>query len=182
MYCISKKIIIFTDTRIWRFLEVASGCLWKPGFDMDSWLVSLHPNDSCKWIYYLPCLSLSILTMAGNWSIIFLVCSKRQLRTKTKAFVVSLAAADFCVGMSVVPPMFICEIATGCTRQLSWIIFLRLLLSYVPVMNLCSLVVDRYIVVVEPFKYLTFMTRRLVVQMVSVSWGIPIDQFRYIKI
>ena len=124
--------------------------------------------------------SLCILTIAGNGFIIFLVCSKRQLRTKTEPFVVSLAVADFCVGMSVVPPMFICEIATGCTRQLSWIIFLRLLFSYASVMNLCSLVVDRYIAVNKPFKYFTFMTRRLVVQMVSVSWGIPIDQFRYI--
>jgi len=47
--------------------------------------------------------SLSILTIAGNGFIIFLVYSKRQLRTKTNAFVVSLAVADFCVGISVVP-------------------------------------------------------------------------------
>ena len=113
---------------------------------------------------------LSILTIAGNGFIIFLVCSKRQLRTKTNAFVVSLAVADFCVGMSVVPSMFICEIATGCTPQLSWISSLRLLFSYASVMNLCNLVVDRYIAVVKPLKYLTFMKRRRVIQMVSLSW------------
>ena len=119
--------------------------------------------------------SLSILTIAGNGFIIFLVYSKRQLRTKTNVFVVSLAVADFCVGMSVVPPMFFCEMATGCSTKLNaWISFLRLLFSYASVMNLCSLVVDRYIAVVKPLKYLTFMTRRHVTQMVSVSWGIPI--------
>jgi len=118
--------------------------------------------------------SLSIITMAGNGFIIFLVCSKRQLRTKTNAFVISLAVADFCVGISVVPPMFFCEMATGCNTQLHWISSLRLLLSYVSVMNLCSLVVDRYIAVVKPLKYLTFMTRRRVIEMVSLSWGIPI--------
>ena len=42
---------------------------------------------------------LSILTMVVNGFVIFLVCSKRQLRTKTNAFVVSLAVADFGVGM-----------------------------------------------------------------------------------
>ena len=49
---------------------------------------------------------LSILTMVVNGFVIFLVCSKRQLRTKTNAFVVSLAVADFGVGMIVVPSFF----------------------------------------------------------------------------
>ena len=116
--------------------------------------------------------SLSILTMAGNGFIIFLVCSKRQLRTKINAFVVSLAVADFCVGMSVVPPMFFCEMATGCKPESHAIKFVRWLFSYAAVTNLCSLVLDRYIAVVKPMKYFTFMTRRRVIQMVSFSWGI----------
>lgn len=57
---------------------------------------------------------LSILTIAGNGFIIFLVCIKRQLRTKTNAFIVSLSVADFCVGVSVVPSFFICDITGGC--------------------------------------------------------------------
>ena len=118
--------------------------------------------------------SLSILTIAGNGFIIFLVCSKRQLRTKTNAFVVSLAVADFCVGMSVVPPMFFCEIANGCSTKSYWMTYLRLLFSYASVTNLCSLVLDRYIAVVKPLKYFAFMTRRRVIQMVSLSWGIQV--------
>ena len=110
--------------------------------------------------------------MAGNGFIIFLVCIKRQLRTKTNAFVVSLAVADFFVGMSVIPPMFFCEIANGCNTQSYWMGSLRLLFSYASVTNLCSLVLDRYIAVVKPLKYLTFMTRRRVIQMVSLSWVI----------
>ena len=116
--------------------------------------------------------SLSILTIAGNGFIIFLVCSKRQLHTKTNAFVVSLAVADLCVGMSVVPPMFFCEMATGCKPESYAINFVRWLFSYAAVTNLCSLVLDRYIAVVKPMKYLTFMTRRRVIQMISFSWGI----------
>ena len=50
--------------------------------------------------------SLSILAVTGNGFIIFLVCGKRKLRTKTNAFIVSLAVADFCVGMSTVPSLF----------------------------------------------------------------------------
>ena len=36
-----------------------------------------------------------------------------------------------------------------------------------------SLVLERYIAVVKPLKYLTFMKRHRVIQMVFTSWGIP---------
>ena len=118
--------------------------------------------------------SLAILTIAGNGFIIFLVCSKRQLRTKTNTFVVSLAVADSCIGTSVVPPMFFCELSTGCSLQSYWISFPKWLFGYASVINLCILVLDRYIAVVKPLKYLTVMTRRRLIQTVSISWGFPV--------
>ena len=60
---------------------------------------------------------LSILTMVVNGFVIFLVCSKRQLRTKTNTFIVSLAVADFGVGMLAVPLRFFCSLATECTPR-----------------------------------------------------------------
>ena len=120
---------------------------------------------------------LTILTITGNGFIIFLVSSKRQLRTKTNAFVLSLAVADFCVGMSVVPSLFFCNITNGCNwpqAWLSWVHLMRWLFGYASVTNLCSLVLDRYIAVVKPLNYLTFMTRRRVIEMISVSWAIPL--------
>ena len=134
---------------------------------------SLSKMETWFWILGW---SLSTLAMAGNGFIIFLVFSRRQLRTKTNAFVVSLAMADFCVGMSVVPPIFFCEIASGCNTQSYWMTYLRLLFSYASVTTLCSLVMDRYIAVVKPLQYLTFMTRRRVIQMIFLSWGIQ-DHF-----
>ena len=116
---------------------------------------------------------LSILAIAGNGFIIFLVGSRRQLRTKTNAFVVSLAVADFCVGLSVIPFPFFCGSSCKLNR-LSWPNLVRWLLSYASVMNLCSLVLDRYIAVVKPLKYLTFMTSRRVKQMIFFSWAIPV--------
>ena len=118
--------------------------------------------------------SLSALTTSGNGFIIFLVCSKRQLRTKTNAFIVSLAVADFCVGMTVVPSLFICHMSTGCNSEDDAIYIVRNLFAYASVMNLCSLVLDRYIAVVKPLKYLTFMKRHRVIQMVSLSWTLPV--------
>ena len=121
---------------------------------------------------------LSVLAMAGNGLVIFLVGRKRRLRTKTNAFVVSLAVADFCVGMSAVPSLFFCDITSGCdpTARLSdGINFIRWLFAYASFTNLCSLVLDRYIAVVKPMKYLTFMKRRRVIQMIFLSWLIPVS-------
>ena len=118
--------------------------------------------------------SLSALTISGNGFIIFLVCSKRQLRTKTNAFIVSLAMADFCVGMTAVPSLFFCHMSAGCNSEGAVIYIARNLFAYVSMLNLCRLVLDRYIAVVKPLKYLTFMKRRRVIQMVSLSWAIPV--------
>ena len=120
---------------------------------------------------------LSILTITGNGFIIFLVCTKRQLRTKTNTFVVSLAVADFGVGMSVVPSLFICDVTKSCEKHhdwMSWADFIRYMFGCASVTNLCSLVLDRYIAVVKPLKYLTFMNRRRVSLILLVSWVIPV--------
>ena len=56
---------------------------------------------------------LSVLTITGNGFIISLVGRNRPLRTKTNAFLASLAVADFLVGVGIVPSFFFCEIARG---------------------------------------------------------------------
>ena len=115
--------------------------------------------------------SLSILTMAGNGFLICIIIRRTQLRTKTNAFVVSLAVADFCVGMFAFPSRFFCEMFGQC----NWpIYFLRGLFVYTSASNLCSLVLDRYMAVAKPLQYLTFMKNRRVIQMISLSWIIPV--------
>ena len=121
--------------------------------------------------------SLSIVTIAGNGFIIFLVCRRRRLRTKSNAFVVSLAVADFCVGLSAVPPLFVCEKTTGCDPEAPFadgVDYLRWLFTFVSITNLCCLVLDRYIAVVKPLKYLLFMTRKRVSQLIFLSWILSI--------
>ena len=161
MYCL--EYFINNDILWYQFLKVP-GCRTS------------KKRSQCKmetWLWILGWL-LSILTMTGNGFIVFLVCRKRQLRTKTNAFVVSLAVADFCVGMSVVPPMFLCQMATGCNPRPYWISFVRWVFGYQSVVNLCVLVLDRYIAVVKPLKYLTVITRRRVIQTISLSWGFQV--------
>ena len=118
---------------------------------------------------------LSFLTIIGNGFTIFLVCSRRNLRTKTNAFIVSLAVADFCVGLSVIPSMFFCSdiITNTCHRSELWIMNIRLLFSSTSAVNLCGLVLDRFIAIVHPLKYITLMTRRRIIQVIFFSWVLP---------
>ena len=120
---------------------------------------------------------LSILTIIGNGFIIFLVCNKRQLRTKTNAFVVSLAVADLCVGICVFPLLFLYET----TRDRSYSqdlekaeLIVRWFFQDASVVCLCSLVLERYIAIVMPYKYVTFMTRRRVIQLIALPWTITV--------
>ena len=114
--------------------------------------------------------------MVLNGFVIFLVCIKRQLRTKTNTFIVSLAVADFGVGMLAVPSRFFCSLATECapaSREELIVRFVRVFIVYTSGTNLVGLVLERYVAVVKPLKYLTFMKHRRVIQMVLTSWGIP---------
>ena len=83
--------------------------------------------------------------------------------------------ADFFFGMIAVPSHFFCSLATECNRSKERliVIFVRLFTFYASGTNLVSLVLERYVAVVKPLKYLTFMKRRRVIQMVLTSWGIP---------
>ena len=88
----------------------------------------------------------------------------------------SLAVADFGVGLLAVSPQFFCSLATECTprsKEGLIVIFVEVLIIYTSGTNLVSLVLERYVAVVKPLKYLTFMKRRRVIQMVLTSWGIP---------
>ena len=84
--------------------------------------------------------------------------------------------ADFGVGLIVVPSHFFCSFTTECTprsKEGLIVTFVRVFTIYASGTNLVSLVLERYVAFVKPLKYLTFMTRRRVIQMVVTSWGIP---------
>ena len=60
--------------------------------------------------------------------------------------------------------------------------FVRVFTIYASGTNLVSLVLERYVAFVKPLKYLTFMTRRRVIQMVVTSWGIPFPFHSYFSV
>ena len=92
--------------------------------------------------------------------------------------------ADFFVVLSVISSRFLCDFTNTShwpQHWLSWMNFVRWLFSNTSVVNLCVLVLDRFIAIVHPLKYITFMTRRHIIQVIFFSWtttaGFEVLQF-----
>ena len=89
-----KTLLSLTEKAI-GYSQTAIKKIFNGNVVLGSRLVPLHLHD-------------------GDGFVIFLVCSKRQLRTKTNTFIVSLAVADFCVGMIAVPSSYLCKMENMC--------------------------------------------------------------------
>ena len=120
---------------------------------LDSWLVSLHSDHKWKWIYYLPCLQ-QTAAPNQNQRVHRFSCNGGFLCwIEHCTFIVLLPEEGDCIGLSN---------------------DLRSLFPFASVVNLCTLVLERYVAVVMPFRYLTFMKRRRVFLVIFISWAIPV--------
>ena len=115
---------------------------------------------------------LSIVTAAGNGFVILLVAKSRRLRSRSaNLFVLSLAVADFGVGIAVFPSSYFCNYSMACNLRVYVAFFWFLLHSSIT--NLCSLTWDRYIAIVHPFRYNISMTKRRPGMVILIAWSVP---------
>ena len=117
---------------------------------------------------------LAVVTVVGNGLVIFLITTRRNLRTTTNWFVLSLAVADFGVGAVYYPRVSFCSIYDEtCVNEAVGIGFLfGVLFVYASAANLCALTLDRYLAVVHPLRYVTFMKKKRVALLVSAAWAV----------
>ena len=122
---------------------------------------------------------LTCIIVFGNGLVIFLIVTKPNLRTTTNSFVLSLALADFCVGVVYFPRRFVCSINDpSCADGVVKIGFsLAGLFIYASVTNLCVLTLDRYLAIVKPLRYATFMTKKRVALLIAVAWSVAMFIF-----
>ena len=127
-------------------------------FEMENFL------NSIGWLF-------SIITAAGNGFVIFVVAKNRRLYSPANWFVLSLAVADFGVGIAVFPSSYFCHYSMACNSRVYIAFFWFFLHSSVT--NLCSLTWDRYIAIVHPFRYNNAMTERRPGIVILIAWLIP---------
>ena len=118
---------------------------------------------------------LSLFTVTGNGLVFYLIATRRNLPTKTNWVVLSLAVADFGVAVANLVMLF-----TSCYSPQSCANFVKIpvgsalfYLIYASMFNLCTLTLDRYLAIIKPLRYITFMTMKRVVFLVAVSWSLP---------
>lgn len=120
----------------------------------------------------------TVVAILGNAFVMYLIITRARLHVTTNWFVLSLALADLCVGLTYFPPLFasnyVHELAidhTGLWFKLSHTFL------YCSSTNLCALTADRFLAITMPLKYTVFMTRKRLVISLASAWIAPFILF-----
>ncbi len=122
------------------------------------------------WLNFIGWL-LSVVTAIGNGFAVFLVLKIHRLHSSANWFVLSLAVADFGVGVAVFPSSYICNYSMVC--NLSVYVTFYWFFLHCSVTNLCLLTWERYIAIVHPLRYNTSITKRRPGMVILTAWLIP---------
>lgn len=114
----------------------------------------------------------SAVAILGNGLIVFMIISRTSLHTLPNGFVLSLALADFAVGLIYFPITFFCGKLAFCENNFGYDI--AVLAIYSSVTNLCAMSLDRYIAIVKPLRYVAWMSSRRAALFVALAWIIPL--------
>lgn len=117
---------------------------------------------------------ISLVAVFGNGIVMWLICTRKQLHCTANWYVLSLATADFCTGLIITPSELICLWKPA---MCIWPLAVRSSFYNYPISVsiccLCVLTLDRYLCVLSPLKYSRYMTSKLVVGLISLSWILP---------
>ena len=128
-----------------------------------------------SWFYIIGWIA-SGVAIFGNGLVMFVIISRTRLHSLPNWFVLSLALADFVVGLTVLPTDFLCKTNVLLSMSTCKIVYtIALLAIYSSVANLCAMTVDRYIAIIKPLRYVTWMTSRRAAFLVALAWIIPIS-------
>ena len=121
------------------------------------------------WFWILGCL-LAFLAAVGNGLVSYVIITKPRLHSSANWFVLSLAVADFCVALTFVPFIFICDLSNLYNCHCGVMLYILWCFLSASIANLCVMVADRYISIVWSLRYNDLVTTKLVVLLISTAW------------
>ena len=122
--------------------------------------------------FWMVSLLLTIIAILGNSLVIFLIITRRRLRTKANWFILSLAVADLMLVVVFIPPHFSCQM-TRCSHSMV-ILHLVSYFGEVSVTNIIAFTVDRYFAIVLPLKYPRIITQTKIALVLMSAWLAPL--------
>lgn len=130
------------------------------------------------WYWILAWL-LTIVTVVGNGFVIYLIVSTRSLHTMPNWSVLSLAVADLSVGATVFPLLFALNINNLDGPPIHERVFFLVsrTFAFFSVTNLFVMILDRYVAIVHPLKYLSVIRTRRTIVALAIAWIAPIFVF-----
>lgn len=185
----AQKVLIkkVSFLRCWA-VNLPSSFFAKPA-TMAHVKTSNSEEDSVKVVAQMAVFTFIIITaIVGNSLICVSVVKFRHLRTNTNFILLSLALTD--LSMVIIMILNAVTTVTGewifgewCCRAVASI---GLTLSFISILHLCVLSVDRYIAIQKPFRYQFIVTRRRVMTTLLLIWlfvvvilNVPLADFEF---
>ena len=125
-----------------------------------------------SWILVLTYF-LSVSSLFGNGMVIYLMAKRKRLHSSANAFITSLAVADFCVGLFIIPSSHARNIFSG-YQNLRMFSSFQYFLFYSSACNLCVVTADRFVALTLPLRYVAVMTWSRVYRLILTAWIIPL--------
>lgn len=128
----------------------------------------------CGWL-------LVVLTVIGNGGVIFLVAIRSRLHTTANWFILSLAVADLCCGLSFFPPLFGAKFGFYTIDLTHAGVFFKVSFTFFYCSNasVCAMTVDRFLAITRPLRYVSLMTKENIRILILAAWIIPVLLFGF---
>ena len=114
-----------------------------------------------------------LAAITGNAIVLWLVYKHESLRTVSNRFVTSLAAADFLVGLVIVPAWITVRFLAQPSETSVLTKVLRMLWVHTTAattFNLCCVSVDRFIAIRFPLRYVVILTKNICHSVIILVW------------
>ncbi|XP_078535030.1 trace amine-associated receptor 1-like [Lissotriton helveticus] len=144
---------------------------------VDELCYSTITNLTMKFIFYALIFLLILLTLSGNLLVVISIAYFKQLRSSTNCFLLSLAVADFLLGVMVMPYSMIRTIE-GCWyfgTIFCWFhSSLDVMFCAASILHLSCIAFDRYYAVCNPLLYIYKMSAQRITALIVACWIVPL--------
>ncbi|KAJ8009697.1 hypothetical protein DPEC_G00094200 [Dallia pectoralis] len=125
-------------------------------------------------VYMVTEVVIATLSTLGNLLVCVAVGFNRKLRTVTNCFLVSLAVADMCVGALAIPCAILTSMGVPQHNLYLCLLMLSVLITLTQssIFSLLAIAVERYIAILQPFRYCVIMTPRNAMVVILVTWAL----------